>query len=67
MILKSTAREIAVNAVRLWAWWKDGVEYVGSCGKTFAEAQKEIMSGKLDAELGIDDSYPDRWTEVNDE
>jgi hypothetical protein len=26
------------EATREWAWWKDGVQYVGSCGKTLAQA-----------------------------
>lgn len=26
------------RGVRLYAWWKDGVEYVGTCGKTLKEA-----------------------------
>lgn len=27
-----------VAALRDYAWWKDGVQYVGSCGTTLAEA-----------------------------
>jgi hypothetical protein len=31
-----------VGAVTRWAWWKDGIEYVGSCGTTRVTAIKEI-------------------------
>ena len=44
-------REIAARAVRMWAWWKDGVEYVGTCGTTFKDAEQEILEGKHDREL----------------
>ncbi len=30
----------------LFAWWKDGVQYVGSCGKTLQEAYEELGLGK---------------------
>ena len=26
------------EGVRAWAWWKDGVQYVGTCGTTLARA-----------------------------
>lgn len=26
------------EATREWAWWSNGVQYVGSCGKTLAQA-----------------------------
>jgi hypothetical protein len=26
------------EATRDWAYWKDGVQFVGSCGKTLAQA-----------------------------
>lgn len=29
-------------ALKLFAWWKDGVQYVGSCGTTLEEALKEV-------------------------
>jgi len=28
--------------LKLYAWWKDGVQYVGTCGKTLKQALKEI-------------------------
>jgi hypothetical protein len=28
--------------IRRFAWWKDGVEYVGSCGTTLKEALEEV-------------------------
>ena len=27
-----------VEGLRRFAWWKDGVEYVGTCGTTLADA-----------------------------
>ena len=30
------------EGLRMFAWWKDGVQYVGTCGTTLAEALKEI-------------------------
>lgn len=32
----------AINFVQWWAWWKDGVQYVGTTGTTLKEAQEEI-------------------------
>ena len=26
------------RGVQNWAWWKDGVQYVGTCGMTLKEA-----------------------------
>lgn len=31
-----------VEGVRLYAHWKDGTQYVGTCGRTLAEAIKDI-------------------------
>jgi len=28
--------------VRLYAWWKDGVQYVGTCGTTLKHALERI-------------------------
>lgn len=50
---KKEARKIAAKAIWLYAWWKDGVEYVGTTGKTLKEAQKEILSGEDDEFLGF--------------
>ncbi len=37
--------------VWLFAWWKDGVEYVGNCGKTLKEALEYITREEKDAEM----------------
>ena len=66
MILRKDAQEIAVNAIHLYAWWKDGVEYVGSCGKTFAKAKEEILAGEWDDYLQISE-FPITWNEMRDE
>ena len=31
-----------IEGVTLYAWWKDGVQYVGTCGKTLEEAIEQI-------------------------
>jgi hypothetical protein len=40
--LTKTAKLMQAKAweegVRNWAWWKDGVEYVGTCGTTLKNA-----------------------------
>lgn len=35
-------REGLIDGVRRFAWWKDGVQYVGTCGRTYKEAIAEI-------------------------
>lgn len=32
-----------VEGVTMFAWWKDGVQYVGTCGTTLEDATKEIL------------------------
>lgn len=32
------------DALWLYAWWKDGVLYVGSTGRTFKEAWEDFIS-----------------------
>jgi len=39
-----------IDGVRLFAWWKDGEQYVGTCGNTLKEAQRELA---LQAEQAI--------------
>ena len=38
-----------------FAWWKDGIEYVGTCGKTLIEAKGEFEERikRIEEELGI--------------
>ena len=36
-----------IEGVRLYAWWKDGVQYVGSCGTTLTEAVERIKKEKV--------------------
>lgn len=35
--------------VERFAWWKDGVQYVGTTGKTLAQAYKEIEEERQQA------------------
>ncbi len=34
-------REGYEDGLRAYAWWKDGIEYVGSCGTTLKQALRE--------------------------
>ena len=38
-----------VEGVRLYAWWKDGEQYVGTCGKTLKEAIGDIEEERKEA------------------
>ena len=35
-----------LDGMREYAWWSDGVEYVGTCGQTYAGAAALILGGK---------------------
>jgi hypothetical protein len=36
-------REGMREGIELYAWWKDGVQYVGTCGRTLKEALNETI------------------------
>lgn len=36
------------DGVETYAWWKDGTEYVGTCGHTLKEAYKQIDDTKVE-------------------
>ncbi len=38
--IQATWRHGFIAGLREYAWWKDGVQYVGSCGTTLQEAIK---------------------------
>ena len=38
-----------IEGVRLYAWWKDGEQYVGTCGKTLKEAIRDIEEERKEA------------------
>ena len=31
-----------------FAWWKDGIQYVGTCDKTLKQAYQEVDNGEYD-------------------
>jgi len=31
-----------IDGLTAFAWWKDGTQYVGTCGRTLKEAIKEV-------------------------
>lgn len=50
------------EGVRRFAWWKDGNEYVGSCGTRLSEALKDIDMERMEGmnlrgggKAGLDD------------
>ena len=52
MFEKALSREYwqgVEDGMRRYAWWKDGTEYVGTCGKSLKQAIRE-----LDKEAGRD-------------
>jgi hypothetical protein len=40
--LAEARKEGEIEATRRWAHWKDGVQYVGTCGTTLAKALADI-------------------------
>ena len=38
-----------VEGVRLFAWWREGEQFVGTCGKTLKKAIEEIESEREEA------------------
>ena len=42
---EEVVREAMVEVLTLYAWWRDGVQYVGSGSKTLAEAIKDLERG----------------------
>jgi hypothetical protein len=37
------------DGVRAYAWWKDGIQYVGTTGRTLDTAKQEILQEKAKA------------------
>lgn len=46
-------RAAFIAGLRAYAWWKDGVENVGTCGTTFKEAAELALSGHFDPQIRI--------------
>ena len=45
MLNKALSREYwkgVEDGMRRYAWWKDGTEYVGTCGKSLKQAIREL-------------------------
>lgn len=38
-----------IEGVHMYAWWKDGVQYVGTTGKTYRQALAELEEKKARA------------------
>jgi len=39
---KAGKQEGIKEGITLYAWWKDGVQYVGTCGRTLKEALADV-------------------------
>jgi len=51
--LQNTYKLGFIDGLRCFAHWKDGVEYVGTCGKTLKEAIAEVETlGTYRKDLG---------------
>ncbi len=58
------------EGVRLFAWWKDGLQYVGTYGTTLAEALKELYRMELETKQAFSEgtviwSKWQKWFGVN--
>ena len=40
------------EGLKMYAWWKDGTQWVGTCGSTLKQAIRDIDAGKYDFILG---------------
>ena len=38
------------HGIEYYAWWKDGVQYVGSCGTTLKEALEKVKNNESEAD-----------------
>ena len=48
--IKIRYEEGFITGLREYAWWKDGVQYVGTCGQTLKEAIEQALQGKKGSE-----------------
>ena len=42
LLVRYSYKEGMKEGIKRFAWWKDGVQYVGTTGKTLKEALKEV-------------------------
>jgi hypothetical protein len=47
------------TGLRQYAWWKDGVQYVGTCGRTLQDAIGDTLANEA-AELAKFDTHRER-------
>lgn len=57
MELLSKSLDAFIEGVTLYAWWKDGTQYVGTCGKTLGEAVREAALETFRKALDIEAKY----------
>ena len=39
---RAALKEATIKGLTMYAWWKDGVQYVGTCGTTLKNAIKDL-------------------------
>lgn len=44
--LREQLDEAYINGLAAYAWWKDGTQYVGTCGTTFKQAVARYQAEK---------------------
>lgn len=47
MSFAENRKETLKDGITLFAWWKDGTQYVGTCGTTLKEALEKIDKGEI--------------------
>lgn len=50
--LEGAYRRGVIEGLRQYAWWADGVQYVGTCGTTLSEAISKALSAAEGKEEG---------------
>ena len=49
------------DGLRVYAWWKDGTQYVGTTGRTFLEALRELTRQEAEAHRNLSEEG-EAWT-----
>lgn len=48
------------TGIEMYAWWKDGTQYVGTVGRTLKEALEETQSREAEAIYALKEKYDRR-------
>ena len=55
------------DGIRAYAWHKDGVQYVGTTGRTLADALENARNGRYPPQPNLARAEPDEWRDAEDE